>query len=74
MNEPQPFDLRQLSSEEKKRYGRGFSHDMSPDAVSRRLEIVSQLYELAQLLGRAKPVAEANGDRTGVSNETEREV
>ena len=40
---------------------RGVSRDMSPDAIARRLDIVSELRNLALQLGRAKKV-ERNAD------------
>ncbi|MBM81564.1 MAG: hypothetical protein CMJ78_13375 [Planctomycetaceae bacterium] len=35
---------------------RGVSADMSPEAISRRLDIVSELYDLCITLGRARYV------------------
>jgi hypothetical protein len=43
-----------MTPEEAKRLSRGISSDMSPEAISRRLEIVSQLFRLGSALSRAK--------------------
>ena len=45
-----------------KKISRGISRDMSPEAISRRLRIVSDLRILCLKLGRAKKV-----DREGAS-------
>ena len=41
-----------------KERSRGVSRDMSPAAIARRLDIVSELRALSQFLGRAKRVVE----------------
>jgi len=43
-----------MTPEEAKRLSRGISSDMSPEAISRRLEIVSQLFRLGSALSKAK--------------------
>ena len=40
---------------ELKTLARGFSRDMTPDAISRRLEIVGELNKLCHYLGTATP-------------------
>lgn len=39
-----------------KERSRGVGRDMSPEAIARRLDIVSELRALSQFLGRAKRV------------------
>ncbi len=39
-----------------KAHARGFSNDMSPEAISRRLEIVGELNRLCEYLGKATPI------------------
>ncbi|MCC5875573.1 MAG: hypothetical protein JJU11_05075 [Candidatus Sumerlaeia bacterium] len=43
-----------MTPEEMKRRSRGFSTDMSGEAVARRIEIVSQLREMGLALKKAK--------------------
>jgi len=43
-----------MTPDEAKRLSRGISSDMSPEAISRRLDIVSQLFQLGSALTRAK--------------------
>jgi len=44
---------RQPAQEDVKNRSRGVSRDMSPEAIARRLDIASQLHELAKSLGKA---------------------
>ena len=44
------------SAQHDKDRSRGISRDMSPQAIARRLEIVSELREMAQFLGQAKRI------------------
>lgn len=60
-----PDDLKRLTPEEAKRLSRGISTDMSPEAVSRRLEIAGELFELAAWLGKAKYVGKVRDLRPG---------
>jgi hypothetical protein len=39
-----------------KQHSRGVSRDMSPSAIARRLDVVSQLRSFTQFLGQAKRV------------------
>ena len=44
--------------------------DMSPDAISTRLEMVSQLHELCRELGKAQPVTKPQpGDESDINVE-----
>ena len=43
-----------MTQPDDKSVSRGISSDMSPEAISRRLEIVSELYELAKVLQGAQ--------------------
>lgn len=42
-----------------KSLSRGISRDMSSHAIARRLQIASDLYDLASFLGKARPVAKS---------------
>ena len=44
--------------------------DMSPEAIGRRLEEVSQLYELGQHLQQAKPIGQSNAQKLNENAET----
>lgn len=58
---PKDQDVR--SPDRDKTTSRGISRDMSPGAIGRRLDIVSELRALAQSLGTARKTAEnANGE------------
>ena len=48
-----------MDADQQKRLSRGFSTDMSPEAISRRLDIVVELADLARVLGEAKYVGTA---------------
>lgn len=48
-----------------KERSRGISRDMSPAAIAKRLEIVSELRVLTQLLGHAKRVGEEKPEDSG---------
>ena len=43
-----------MTERDDKSVSRGISSDMSPKAISRRLEIVSELYEIAKVLQGAE--------------------
>lgn len=45
-----------MMNQDDKKISRGISRDMSPEAISRRLRIVSDLRILCLKLGRAKEV------------------
>ena len=47
---------------------RGYGRDMSPAAISRRLDIVVELNETCEWLGRARPV---NSNGTTTPNDTQ---
>ncbi len=48
-----------MKPEEHKSKSRGISRDMSPEAISRRLDILVELHEVAQALANAKRVGKA---------------
>jgi hypothetical protein len=54
-----------MNPEEMKKRSRGISTDMSPEAISRRIEIASQLYEMATLLKKAKKIGRASPEGRG---------
>ncbi len=45
-----------MTPEEMKRVSRGISRDMSPEAIGRRLDIISELFDLTSWLSKAKYV------------------
>ena len=45
-----------MTETDNKALSRGISHDMSAEAILRRLRIASDLYDVAKLLGKAKRV------------------
>ena len=49
---------------EAKARSRGISRDMSPEAIARRIDIISQLRAFSQLLGQAEKIdgMESDGD------------
>ena len=53
-----------MTEPDQKALSRGVSSDMSPEAIARRLRIVSELYDLARVLGRTRYLGKA--DEAGV--------
>ena len=52
-----------------KQLGRGVSNDMSSEAIARRLEIVSQLFELTRALAGSRRIdGDATSQRQGKSS------
>ena len=51
-----------MDADEAKRRSRGISTDMSPDAILRRIEIVSELYDMWRTLQQSRPVAAPAGE------------
>ena len=51
-----------MTPEQQKSESRGISRDMSPAAISRRFDILVELYELAKALESAKRVSRCDGD------------
>lgn len=56
---------------ELKTLARGFSRDMTPDAISRRLEIVGELNKLCHYLGTATPAPPEKKPSTKSSQNTQ---
>ncbi len=54
-----------MNPEEMKKKSRGISTDMSPEAISRRIEIASQLYEMATILKKAKKTGRSSSKDCG---------
>ena len=54
-----------MKPEELKRKSRGASTDMSPQAISKRFEILTELYETEKALARAVLIGRPSGDRSG---------
>lgn len=48
-----------MDPEHQKSRSRGISRDMSPEAISKRFDILVELHELAKALSRAKPLGKA---------------
>ncbi len=48
-----------MKPEEHKSKSRGISRDMSPEAISRRLDILVELHEVARALANAKRIGKA---------------
>jgi hypothetical protein len=44
---------------------KGLSRDMSPQAIARRLDIASELYDLARVLAKARPLGKVEGQSRG---------
>ena len=53
-----------------KKLSRGTSRDMSPDAIARRLEIASELWDLAQLLSTSRYVGKLSAGPLRTSDES----
>ena len=47
-----------MNAEEMKRIGRGVGRDMSPEAIARRIDIVSRLRAFTRVLGKAEKVGQ----------------
>lgn len=58
-----------IDPEEAKRRSRGISTDMSPQAILRRLEIVSELRNFALELGRGRFIGPAEEENSAGENE-----
>lgn len=54
-----------MTPEEAKNRSRGYSTDMSPDAIARRILIASEMRELGLLLAKSKPVAPPPNNNSG---------
>ena len=48
-----------MKPEEQKSKSRGISRDMSPEAISKRFDILVELHEVAMALARAKRIGKA---------------
>ena len=62
-----------MNQEDLKKRSRGVGRDMSPEAISRRLDIASELYELAKSLGNAKRIGSVENHSGGKDNATGKE-
>ena len=57
-----------MKPEEMKNISRGVSGDMSPDAIARRLDIASELYDLAKSLSKATRIGPSRGKSRTIDN------
>ena len=60
-----------MTASDNKAKSRGISADMSPQAISRRLEIVSELYELSKTLDTAKFVGKVEPTKNDQSTDND---
>ena len=64
-----------MTPEEARQKSRGISTDMSPEAIARRLDIVSQLFRLGHALNNAEYVGKVRDVRSpGVASGNDQRV